>query len=166
MKVKKKQNEWRRGFIGIYALSMMEKGPVYGYQISTHIAEKTENAWRPGAGSVYPALKRLTENGFARERREGKRRVYTITPLGRKRLERLRKLIVGRYTERMEIMSLFLDLMPPEHVPDMLLKRLSITFRMIDDYSAQNRADAEYLIEMGITEAKRFIARIEKRLIA
>jgi DNA-binding PadR family transcriptional regulator len=70
--------------LGIYALSVMAReGPIHGYQLSQRISERTQGSWQPGAGAIYPALKRLTERGFATAREEGSRNRYSITAKGR-----------------------------------------------------------------------------------
>jgi DNA-binding PadR family transcriptional regulator len=77
--------------LGLYALSVMDRdGPVYGYQLTERIAERTDGAWRPGAGAIYPALNRLVERGLARSAVAKGRRMYTVTPSGRTFLRRVR----------------------------------------------------------------------------
>jgi DNA-binding PadR family transcriptional regulator len=82
--------------LGLYALATMDRdGPVYGYQLAERIADRTEGAWRPGAGAVYPALNSLVERGFARSSVARGRRMFTITPTGRAFLRRIRKEWMG-----------------------------------------------------------------------
>ena len=55
----------RRRLVGLYALTVMEReGPVHGYGISERIAERTDGAWRPGPGAVYPSLQKLVAGGW------------------------------------------------------------------------------------------------------
>lgn len=78
--------------IGFYALSVMAaEGPLHGYMLAERIADRTDGAWRPGAGAIYPALETLTERQLARVTSEGRRRVYRITPKGRLLLRTLRR---------------------------------------------------------------------------
>jgi DNA-binding PadR family transcriptional regulator len=78
--------------LGLYALSVMDRdGPVYGYSLADRVSDRTDGAWRPGAGAIYPALQSLVARGFARSGRDGRRRVYTITPRGRKALGQIRR---------------------------------------------------------------------------
>ncbi len=82
--------------LGLYALAAMDRdGPVYGYQLTERIAERTDGAWRPGAGAVYPALNSLVERGLARSAAARGRRMYSITPRGRAFLGRIRKEWMG-----------------------------------------------------------------------
>ncbi len=79
-------------FLGLYALSVMEReGPLYGYRLSARVAERTGGSWRPGPGTVYPALGALVRRGLARPSTSGRRRVYRITRGGRAFLRRVRE---------------------------------------------------------------------------
>ncbi len=89
----------RRGFLGprpgrilgLYALSVMDRdGPVYGYQLAERISERTDGAWRPGAGAIYPALNSLVDRGLARSAAARGRRMFSVTPAGRAFLRRVR----------------------------------------------------------------------------
>ncbi|MCI4361157.1 MAG: PadR family transcriptional regulator, partial [Thermoplasmata archaeon] len=83
---------FRRRLVGLYALTLMEReGPLHGYGLSERIARRTEGAWRPGPGSVYPSLRKLSEFGLARAQSQHRRRVYAITPRGRALLRRIRQ---------------------------------------------------------------------------
>lgn len=78
--------------VGLYALTCMERdGGVYGYSLAERIAERTSNAWRPGPGAVYPALRRLSERGLATVHGVGRRQEYRITDKGRRLLRNLRE---------------------------------------------------------------------------
>lgn len=82
--------------LGLYALSVMDRdGPIYGYSLADRISDRTEGAWRPGAGAIYPALRSLAEKGWARESLDGRRRIYRITPSGRTFLTRIRRSWAG-----------------------------------------------------------------------
>jgi DNA-binding PadR family transcriptional regulator len=82
--------------LGLYALSVMERdGPIYGYSLADRISSRTDGAWRPGAGAIYPALQALVKRGLARGALDGRRRVYRITPTGRVLLRRVRRSWMG-----------------------------------------------------------------------
>src|ERR1700691_2109577 len=85
------EEHFRRRLVSLFALTLMEcEGPMHGYRISDRIAERTEGAWRPGPGAVYPTLSGLAKAGYVRSRVQGRRRVYSITPAGRALLARIR----------------------------------------------------------------------------
>ncbi len=78
--------------LGLYALAVMNRdGPIYGYSFADLVAGRTDGAWRPGAGAVYPALQALVDRGFARQTMTGRRREYRITSEGRAFLARVRR---------------------------------------------------------------------------
>jgi DNA-binding PadR family transcriptional regulator len=65
-------------------LDLLAEGqPWNGYQIIQEIAERTHGVWRPSAGSVYPALQQLEDEGLISHEGEGRRRMYTLTEEGR-----------------------------------------------------------------------------------
>jgi DNA-binding PadR family transcriptional regulator len=58
-----------------------------GYQLIQEIPARTDGAWRPSAGSVYPSLQQLVEEGLIAPEGTGRRRVYTLTDEGRTYVE-------------------------------------------------------------------------------
>jgi DNA-binding PadR family transcriptional regulator len=54
-----------------------------GYQLIQEIPARTDGTWRPSAGSVYPALQLLEDEGLIAPQGAGRRRVYTLTDKGR-----------------------------------------------------------------------------------
>src|SRR5215472_8148609 len=74
----------RRGDVRAVILDLLAEGhPWNGYQIIQEIAERTQGVWRPSAGSVYPALQQLEDEGLISPEGEGRRRMYTLTDEGR-----------------------------------------------------------------------------------
>lgn len=74
----------RRGDVRAAILDLLAEGqPWNGYQIIQEIAERTNGVWRPSAGSVYPALQQLEDEGLITPEGEGRRRLYTLTDEGR-----------------------------------------------------------------------------------
>jgi DNA-binding PadR family transcriptional regulator len=79
----------RRGDVRAAILDLLAEGqPWNGYQIIQEIGERTQGVWRPSAGSVYPALQQLEDEGLIRaEAGEDRRRNYTLTDEGRAYVE-------------------------------------------------------------------------------
>jgi DNA-binding PadR family transcriptional regulator len=74
----------RRGDVRAAILDLLAGGePWNGYQIIQAIADRTHGVWRPSAGSVYPALAQLEDEGLISPDGEGRRRMYTLTGEGR-----------------------------------------------------------------------------------
>jgi DNA-binding PadR family transcriptional regulator len=73
----------RRGDVRGAILDLLAEGqPWNGYQIIQEIAQRTNGIWRPSAGSVYPALQQLEDEGLISPEGEGRRRMYTLTAEG------------------------------------------------------------------------------------
>jgi DNA-binding PadR family transcriptional regulator len=74
----------RRGDIRAAILALLAESPMHGYQIIQELAERTEGAWRPSPGSVYPTLQQLEDEELVRaaESTTGKR-VFELTDAGR-----------------------------------------------------------------------------------
>jgi DNA-binding PadR family transcriptional regulator len=74
----------RRGDVRAAILDLLAEGNSWnGYQIIQEIAERTNGVWRASAGSVYPALQQLEDEGLISPEGEGRRRMYTLTEEGR-----------------------------------------------------------------------------------
>jgi DNA-binding PadR family transcriptional regulator len=55
---------------------------MHGYEMIKEIEERTQGAWTPSAGSIYPTLQMLEDEGLIRgEESDGKRR-FTLTEEG------------------------------------------------------------------------------------
>jgi DNA-binding PadR family transcriptional regulator len=79
----------RRGDVRAAILDLLGEGQAWnGYQIIQEIGERTQGVWRPSAGSVYPALQQLEDEGLiAAAAGEDRRRNYTLTDEGRAYVE-------------------------------------------------------------------------------
>ena len=61
-----------RGILRLYILSMLSKREETGYSIMRTIEDKTEGAWRPGPGTVYPLLRSLLKEGLLEKAAAGR----------------------------------------------------------------------------------------------
>jgi DNA-binding PadR family transcriptional regulator len=72
----------RRGDIRAAILALLAERPMHGYEMIKELEQRTDGAWVPSAGSIYPTLQLLEEEGLiAGEEVEGKRR-FTLTEAG------------------------------------------------------------------------------------
>jgi DNA-binding PadR family transcriptional regulator len=80
------------GLIRLHILHHASEEPFYGIWIAEELAR---HGYKLSAGTLYPVLHGLERKGYLRSHRErnGKlaRRVYAITPLGRRALKTARK---------------------------------------------------------------------------
>ena len=73
-------------------MKVLRRGPNHGFAISSFIEQSSDEVLRVEAGSLYPALHRMTEAGLIKAEWRlsdaGRRaRVYSLTPKGRRKLE-------------------------------------------------------------------------------
>ena len=90
------ERELLKGVAPMAVLEVLTREPMYGYQLSTVLAESSGEILTLGRGSLYPLLYNLEAKGYVKaEEREAdtgrKRRYYAITSQGRKQLARSRK---------------------------------------------------------------------------
>ena len=69
-------------------LALLERGPMYGYQLRTAFEESTGGTWPLNIGQVYTTLGRLERDDLVRAlpENDGGQRSYEITPTGRAEL--------------------------------------------------------------------------------
>lgn len=69
-------------------LALLERGPMYGYQLRATFEESTGGTWPLNIGQVYTTLSRLERDDLVRPmpERDGGQRSYEITEAGRAEL--------------------------------------------------------------------------------
>jgi DNA-binding PadR family transcriptional regulator len=72
----------RRGDIRTALLLALSEAPGHGYELIQRIEAKSQSAWRPSAGSVYPRLQLLEDEGLVTSTEQDGKRVYSITDEG------------------------------------------------------------------------------------
>lgn len=68
-----------RGDVRAAVLALLSEGPMHGYQIIREIEKRTDGRWKPSAGSVYPTLQMLADEGLVTSQMEGDRKTYSLT---------------------------------------------------------------------------------------
>jgi DNA-binding PadR family transcriptional regulator len=74
-----------RGDIRAAILFLLAEEPMHGYQIIREISERSDGAWHPSPGSVYPTLQQLADEGLVKAIESDGRRVHELTDEGRER---------------------------------------------------------------------------------
>ena len=72
-----------RGDVRAAILALLREGPLNGYQIMSEIEERSDGAWRPSPGAVYPALSQLADEGLIEAEESGGKRTFSLTDAGR-----------------------------------------------------------------------------------
>jgi len=77
----------RRGDVRAALLALLAEEPRNGYQLMQEIERRSEGAWRPSPGSVYPALQQLEDEGLIRAEVQDGSRQFALTDEGRAHVE-------------------------------------------------------------------------------
>jgi PadR family transcriptional regulator PadR len=85
----------KRGTAELAVLSVLEDGPLHGYEMARRIEEQTQGSLRFTLASLYPLLYKLEKRGWvcgAWETSTGgrRRRCYRLTAEGKKKLAPIR----------------------------------------------------------------------------
>ena len=79
-------HRWGRWFepgeMRLVILRLIREKPRHGYEIIKALEEQLHGCYTPSAGSVYPTLQMLEDQGYVRIVEEGGKKVYHITPEG------------------------------------------------------------------------------------
>lgn len=71
------------GDLRLYLLSLLDEGPRHGYDIMQALSDRTGGTYTPSAGTIYPRLSKLEEEGLVTKTVDGRKTVYEITDAGR-----------------------------------------------------------------------------------
>ena len=71
------------GQLRLYLLSLLSDGPRHGYEVIQDLERRFNGLYSPSAGTVYPRLAKLEEEGLVERSDEGRKAVYRITAAGR-----------------------------------------------------------------------------------
>jgi DNA-binding PadR family transcriptional regulator len=122
-----------RGLLLHYILHSISVKPKHGYEILQDIEAKTDGAWRPGVGSVYPVLKRLLATGYIKADEKGSsenRRVYSITPKGVDEMRERGDAFESSWQRWTAMRRLFFDMLDPAGFGNMFVEGSRKQFEM------------------------------------
>ncbi|MGD1054835.1 MAG: PadR family transcriptional regulator [Nitrososphaerales archaeon] len=123
-----------RGLLHFYALLSIARTPMRGYDLMKDVEIKTEGAWHPGPGAVYPVLRKLAKQGYIEPRRGAggpTQIVYEITPAGLQNIANAKRMMKSS-TERWTLMrSLFIDLMEPDDLVRFALSSFELQIELV-----------------------------------
>jgi len=74
------------GALRLYLLALLTEGDKHGYDIIRALSDRFGGTYSPSAGTVYPRLAKLEEEGLVATASDGRRTVYSITDAGRREL--------------------------------------------------------------------------------
>jgi PadR family transcriptional regulator PadR len=89
------QEQMRKGTTTVIILNLLAEAnqPMYGYEIIQKLEARSEGFFQFKEGLIYPRLHELERRGYLRAEWQGeegsrRRKFYTITDVGRRRLEK------------------------------------------------------------------------------
>lgn len=75
------------GHLRLYLLNLLDESPKHGYDLIQALSERFGGTYSPSAGTIYPRLAKLEEEGLVTKTADGRKTVYAITDAGRAELE-------------------------------------------------------------------------------
>jgi DNA-binding PadR family transcriptional regulator len=75
------------GSLRLYLLSLLDESPRHGYELIQALSDRFGGTYSPSAGTIYPRLAKLEEEGLVTKTSQGRKTVYAITDAGRRELE-------------------------------------------------------------------------------
>jgi DNA-binding PadR family transcriptional regulator len=76
----------QRGDVRSAILALLDDRPMHGYEMITELDERTGGRWRPSAGSIYPTLQLLEDEGLVSAEEVDGKRVFSLTENGREQV--------------------------------------------------------------------------------
>lgn len=83
------------GALRLYLLALLESGPKHGYELIKALNERFGGTYSPSAGTIYPRLGKLEEEGLVATESAGRRTNYHITAAGLSELNSRRDELAG-----------------------------------------------------------------------
>jgi DNA-binding PadR family transcriptional regulator len=78
------------GQLRLYLLALLEQRPMHGYEVITALSDRFGGTYRPSAGTIYPRLAQLEEDGLVRRTESDRRSTYELSATGRAELDERR----------------------------------------------------------------------------
>ena len=78
------------GELRLVILRLLKEQPRHGYDVIKALEERMAGCYTPSAGTVYPTLQMLEDQGLVRAEESDGKRIYHITPAGEALLEERR----------------------------------------------------------------------------
>jgi DNA-binding PadR family transcriptional regulator len=89
---------------GAVVLLLAER-PMHGYEVIHEITERSNGAWKPSPGAIYPTLKALEEHEIVTSEEADGKRTFSLTAEGRALAEELSRARPAPWAAARESMS-------------------------------------------------------------
>lgn len=71
------------GHLRLYLLSLLDQSPMHGYELILALENRAGGTYTPSAGTIYPRLAKLEDEGLVTKSTDGRKTVYAITDAGK-----------------------------------------------------------------------------------
>ena len=95
---RRRSQMFESGEVKFVILRLLKEKPRHGYEIIKDLEEKMAGCYTPSAGTVYPTLQLLEDEGYIRAVDTDGKKVYHVTPEGERYLEEHRDLLDEIFT--------------------------------------------------------------------
>ena len=117
----------RRGDVRNAVLALLAEQELNGYGLINGIAEKSNGLWRPSAGSIYPALGLLEDEGLIEPSEAEGKKVFRLTGAGRAHVQEHAEQIGRPWEKVAEPHRGFLDVRADMHQLGMAVQQVVVT---------------------------------------
>jgi DNA-binding PadR family transcriptional regulator len=141
------------GEVRLAILSLLADGPRHGYELMKLLAQRSGGIYRASAGTIYPTLQQLEDEGLiAAEAQEGKR-VFHITETGKRELH-LEEDTVDRIWRRAKVWNEWRGAFDPEvqEIVRPAERVMKAAFSAMSDGSASNADKIREILERTLRE--------------
>jgi DNA-binding PadR family transcriptional regulator len=90
---RRRSQMFESGEVKFVILRLLKEKPRHGYEVIKALEEKMAGCYTPSAGTVYPTLQLLEDEGYVRAVDTDGKKVYHVTPEGEQYLEQHRDLL-------------------------------------------------------------------------
>ncbi len=94
-KVGPRRRFFRQGEVRIALLSLIDDEPAHGYELMKRLEERSGGMYKASAGTVYPVLQQLEDEGLIKVQEEDGKKVYHVTDAGKEELELRQEDVAG-----------------------------------------------------------------------
>jgi DNA-binding PadR family transcriptional regulator len=76
------------GEVRLALLSLLNEAPMHGYELMRRLEERSGGIYRASAGTIYPTLQQLEDEGLVISETQDGKKIYRLTEEGRRELQR------------------------------------------------------------------------------
>lgn len=90
---RRRMQMFESGEVKFVVLKLLREKPMHGYEVMRALEERMAGCYKPSAGTVYPTLQLLEDEGYVRAEEAQGKKVYHVTPEGERYLDEHRDLL-------------------------------------------------------------------------